>query len=174
MMQPFFLNICHLKKNYIMKKQLWMLLMPVLFCGCFKTGASEDPCTNATPASEESQLIAFCNSNGITPYVKDPSGIYYQVIEHGTGAPPTVNSTITYTYTAKYLNGTVLDQATTAVTNKLGILIQGFQIMLPNLAKGGRIKMVIPSSLCYGCNGVPGRVPPNTPIYFDLSLVDVI
>jgi FKBP-type peptidyl-prolyl cis-trans isomerase len=41
------------------------------------------------------------------------------------------------------------------------------------MQKGGHMKMVVPSSLAYGCTGIPGVIPPNTPLYFDIVLVNV-
>ena len=155
-----------------MKKVNFLGLLVILFYGCLKSDTSTPPCTDVTPASEESQIIAFCNANSIA-YMKDSSGIFYQILNPGTGPAPSLNSKVSVIYVAKYLDGTILDQTTTPITNPLNNLIAGWQIGLPLIAKGGHIKMVVPSSLCYGCNGVPGRVPANAIIYFDITLVDV-
>jgi FKBP-type peptidyl-prolyl cis-trans isomerase len=40
---------------------------------------------------------------------------------------------------------------------------------VPLIGKGGKIKMVIPSSLAYGVEGRPG-IPSNAPLYFEMSL----
>ncbi|HXL58669.1 MAG TPA: FKBP-type peptidyl-prolyl cis-trans isomerase [Chitinophagaceae bacterium] len=155
-----------------MKKVLILVFLPVLFFGCLKSGTSTPPCTDVTPASEEAQIIAFCHANSIT-YTKDSSGVFYQILDPGTGTPPTLNSTVSVTYVAKFLDGILLDQTTTTpFTNQLNGLIAGWQIGLRLIAKGGHIKMVVPSSLCYGCNGRAG-VPPNAIIYFDITLVDI-
>ena len=53
----------------------------------------------------------------------------------------------------------------------LSTLIDGWKIGLPLIKKGGHIKLVIPSSLAYGCSGY-GTIPPNTPIFFDINLID--
>lgn len=154
-----------------MKKIFLIALLPLLLLSCIKSNNSGN-CVNATPASEEPQIIAFCNANGII-YQKDSSGIYYQIIDPGTGAHPTLSSTISVTYTAKYLDGSILDQQTSPITNPLGALIEGWGIALPWIGVGGHIKMVVPSSLCYGCQGIPQSVPPNTILFFDITLVNV-
>jgi FKBP-type peptidyl-prolyl cis-trans isomerase FkpA len=154
-----------------MKKIGTLAVLSVLFYGCLKSETSTPPCTDVTPASEEPQIIAFCHANSIT-YTKDSSGIYYQILDIGTSPTPTLNSKVSVIYIAKYLDGTLLDQTTTPITDPLNTKIAGWQIGLQLIGKGGHIKMVVPSSLCYGCNGA-GRVPANTIIYFDLTLTDV-
>jgi FKBP-type peptidyl-prolyl cis-trans isomerase FkpA len=155
-----------------MKKVLTLALLSLLFNGCLKSETSTPPCSDVPPASEEPQMIAFCHANNIT-YRKDSSGIFYQILDMGTSPSPTLNSRVSVTYVAKYLDGSLLDQTTTPISNPLNSLIVGWQIGLQLIGEGGHIKMVVPSSLCYGCNGVPGHVPPNAIIYFDVTLTDV-
>jgi FKBP-type peptidyl-prolyl cis-trans isomerase FkpA len=155
-----------------MKRLLFPVLVSFFFLACNKSSSSS-ACQDVSPESEETQILAYCGANGID-YTKDSSGIYYQIIDPGTDPKPTVNSIVSTIYVGKYLNGTVIDQSTTPYTNELDKLVLGWQIGLPLIGKGGHIKMVVPSSLCYGCYGVPAAgVPPNTIIYFDVTLVDV-
>jgi FKBP-type peptidyl-prolyl cis-trans isomerase FkpA len=71
------------------------------------------------------------------------------------------------------LDGRVFDQQADATKTGwvLGSLIAGWQIGLPLIQKGGEIKLIIPSSLGYGCDN--GALPPNSILYFDIHLVDV-
>jgi FKBP-type peptidyl-prolyl cis-trans isomerase len=75
-------------------------------------------------------------------------------------------------YTGKLLNNTQFDASANPVSFLLNGVIKGWQIAIPLIRKGGRIKMVIPSSLAYGCNG-SGSIPPNSPLYFEVTLTDV-
>lgn len=152
-----------------MKKVFVLAAVPCLFFACVKTS---DPCTNVTPASEEPQILAYCGANGIS-YSKDPSGIYYQIIDPGTSPHPTITSVVSTTYSGKLLNGSVVDSSSTALSFPLNQLVVGWQIGLQLIGKGGHIKMVVPSSLCYGCNGAPPTVPGNSILYFDITLVDI-
>lgn len=131
-------------------------------------------CTPVSPQMEESQITAYASANNITA-VKHSSGIFYQVIDPGTGtATPALNSKVYITYSGKLLNGTLFDQGTDASKTgwALGSLIEGWQIGLPLIKKGGRIKLIIPSSLAYGCN-TAGSIPSNAVLYFDISLIDL-
>jgi FKBP-type peptidyl-prolyl cis-trans isomerase FkpA len=147
---------------------LSLLLVSLFSSGCNK----EKECTPVPASAEESQMQAYATANGLTA-VKHSSGLYYQVTNPGTGATPTINSKVTVTYTGKLLNGTVFDQVTyPAVTFPLSGVIEGWQLGIPLIKKGGKIKLIIPSSLAYGCTGV-STIPGNSVLYFDIDLVDV-
>jgi len=171
-MQPIKPASCLLQKQkYNMKKFLVIVLLAFLVYGCGKSNSGM--CTNATAASEASTMTAFCVNNSIT-YQTDDNGIFYQIIEPGTGAPPDLNDTVYVLYTGTFLDGTVLDeQQTTPYASVLNGFIDGWKLGLQKIAKGGQIKMVIPSSLCYACTGIPNAVPPNTILYFDVKLTDI-
>ena len=122
--------------------------------------------TNDSSATQRAQMIAFCNNNGIT-YTIHPSGILYQIITPGDTAKPDLCTSLTMTYTGKLMTGIQFDKGT--ITYPLKDLIVGWQIAVPLIGKGGKIKMVIPSSLAYGPNA-NGSIPANSPLYFEMSI----
>jgi FKBP-type peptidyl-prolyl cis-trans isomerase len=121
---------------------------------------------NDSSATQRAQMIAFCNNNGIT-YTIHPSGILYQIITPGDTAKPNLCASLTMTYTGKLMTGIQFDKGT--ITYPLKDLIVGWQIAVPLIGKGGKIKMVIPSSLAYGPNA-NGSIPANSPLYFEMSI----
>jgi FKBP-type peptidyl-prolyl cis-trans isomerase FkpA len=143
----------------------------VLFAG-YGCSTGGTPCKDKTVQSEQATIINYAATNGISATALS-SGVYYQVTSTGSGATPTSASTVSIKYTGKLLDGTVFDSHTTApISGHLSEMIQGFQIGLPLIQKGGTIKLIIPSSLAYGCNGF-GSVPGNSILYFDVELTDV-
>jgi FKBP-type peptidyl-prolyl cis-trans isomerase FkpA len=141
---------------------------------CGKTSDSGSiSCTTVDPVQDSSALLTFARANGITP-VKDTTGLYYQIINQGTGATPTGSSVIYVTYSGSLLNGTVFDSTSNSASTgfTLGNLIAGWQIGIPKIQVGGRIKLLIPSAYGYGCLG-SGPIPSNAPIYFDVTLVSI-
>lgn len=158
-----------------MKKILFVCCLSIavfaLLTSCGKTDSGG--CQPASVSSEKSAMVAFCTTNNIT-YTEHSSGILYQIINPGSGVAPTVSSSVSAVYTGQLLNGNVF----TTVNNPsafmpLSGLIQGWQIILPLIQKGGRVKMVIPSSFAWSCNGNGAAIPPNSPVYFDITLSDV-
>jgi FKBP-type peptidyl-prolyl cis-trans isomerase FkpA len=129
-------------------------------------------CTGTEPSADSSSLLNFAKTNGIAP-LTDTIGLYYQIVSQGTGAAPTLTSTISVTYKAALLDGAVFDSTgTTPRSFVLNTLIPAWQLALPHLQAGGHIKLLVPSKYGYGCAG-NSAIPPNTPIYFDITLVGV-
>lgn len=137
--------------------------------GCSKN----DACRDKTVQSEQAAILAYASANGITGQLHS-TGIYYQVTNPGSGVTPTPYNKVFVTYTGKRMDGTVFDSQSNATLTgwTLGGLIQGWQIGLQLIQKGGSIKLIIPSSLAYGCQGVTG-IAGNSILYFDVTLVDV-
>ena len=154
-------------------------LLFMMFAGprCVKNSS----CTPKMPASEAAQMQAYCAGNGITPTIHS-SGLFYQILSTGSGATATMNSRIVITYTGKLLNGTIFDQRTTPNNTQasgaespwpLSQLIEGWQIGISLIQKGGHILLVVPSSMGYGCSDY-ASIPGNSILFFDITLVDVL
>src|SRR5438270_1255558 len=138
-----------------MKKYLLLLAVFVtVFSSCSKDNF--DPAKQA--AKDDAAIQAYISANNITA-IKDPSGVYYQVITAGTGAYPTANSKVTVNYTGKLLNGSVFDSGSLPST-ALSTLVKGWQYGIPHINTGGRILLLIPSALGYG-NATQGGIPAN-------------
>ena len=137
---------------------------------------TDSGCTDVTVASEDAAMLAYINSKGITATRDNNTGLYYQVISQGTGATPNVNNRVFVKYTGQLTNGTVFDQQQDHIKTGwiLGTLIPGWQYGIPLIQKGGKIKLIVPSSLGYGCNGSPGAIPANSVLVFDVELIEVL
>jgi len=151
-------------------------VVPIIFLvltvlgGCLK---KDKGCTPQDASVEQPAMIAFCTSNGIA-YTQHSSGILYQITNPGTGVTPTTSSRIYITYTGKLMDGSTFEtQTNPGLTGwYLNSLIEGWKIGIPLIKKGGTIKLIIPSYLAYSCNGNNG-IPGNSPLYFEVNLIDV-
>jgi FKBP-type peptidyl-prolyl cis-trans isomerase FkpA len=157
-----------------MKKYLLLLLLisSISLSSCLKQG--NDPYLSAKEqlAKEEVVIKKFIADNNI-PAVRHESGVYYQIIEPGTGSYVyTASSKVTVNYKGRLLSGSIFDQSTSAITFPLGNVIVGWQIGVPLIQKGGKIRLLIPSGYAYGANGA-GSIPANAVLDFDIELVDV-
>lgn len=154
-----------------MKKTVYAFIgLALLALSCGKT--TDSGCTPATITSENAAMVAYCTANSIS-YTTHPSGILYEVVSPGTGATPTPSSTVSALYTGKLMNGTIFDSNTSnPVSFPLANVIQGWTVGLQLIRAGGRIKLIIPSSMAYSCVGTNG-IPPNAPLFFDVTLVSV-
>jgi FKBP-type peptidyl-prolyl cis-trans isomerase len=141
-------------------------------CTQSSSGPATQPCTNNPVTADSSALLAYARSNGITP-TADPTGLYYQIVSPGTGPVLTANSVVFVTYTGTLLNGTIFDSTTNYARTgfPLGGLIGAWQIGLTKISAGGRIKLLVPSAMGYGCAGSPPAIPSNAPLFFDVTVV---
>jgi FKBP-type peptidyl-prolyl cis-trans isomerase FkpA len=105
-----------------------------------------------------------------------PEGLYYRIDSAGSGGSPSITNLVRVRYRGYFLDGKDFDfDSVRAIKYGLQIplrgVIQGWQIGIPKYQKGGGGKLIIPSSLGYGASG-QGSIPGNTPLVFDINLVD--
>ncbi len=160
------------------RKHIFILTFAVLsfmIGGCSKSGSNNSTCvsnnTGVPTAEEVASLQAYLSANAITA-TQDPGGFFYIITAPGSGATPTLTSTVTFKYTGSLQNGNVFDQSQTGVTYVLSQLILGFQKGIPLIRKGGSIKLFLPPSLGYGCTQA-GSIPPGSNLIFTVDLVNV-
>lgn len=151
--------------------KLYILLTFVL--SFFTVGCKKEAkgCMGVKPVDEAPQMTAYSAANNMT-VSKHSSGIYYCITDSGHGMRPLATSNVSVTYTGKLLNGTIFDSSPNTISFSLNNVIEGWQLGLPLIKKGGKIKLIIPSALAYGCNGNNG-IPPNAPLFFDVHLIEV-
>lgn len=146
------------------------LALTLIYVGCSKSGSSAG-CTPTTKEEDDAKMVAYMSANGINAPVKDPSGMYYQIITEGTGNKPNVNSRVNATYVGKLTDNTTFDSGTN-IQFMLNGVIPGWQIGLSKIAAGGKIKLVIPPYLAYGCK-TSSAIPGNSVLYFEVDLLNV-
>jgi len=120
-------------------------------------------------------VLAGCGSNSNPAAPEAPLGIQDVVV--GTGATAAVGNTVTVTYVGTFTDGTVFDASSMhsgSYTFLLGAgrVIQGWDQGIVGMRVGGERKLTIPPSLAYGSTGY-GRIPPNTTLLFDITLLSV-
>lgn len=99
------------------------------------------------------------------------SGLYIIIVEPGDDRHPDYYSSIEATYTGYHLDGTEFDSG--SIENyPLSYLIKGWQEGLTYVGEGGKVKLIIPSSLAYGDQSA-GSIEPNEVLLFDITLNEV-
>ena len=153
-------------RKFVVLVCLLLIISPQYHCGKKVEG-----CSAISPDVEKSTLSTFCVNNNIKSSWLS-NGLAYQIIDSGTGAYPAMTSKISMNYTGTLLDGTLFDSSSLSKVI-LSSLIEGMEVGLPLIRKGGHIKLVIPSEMAYGCTGKAPAIPPNTPLYFNILLTDV-
>ncbi|TCD12486.1 peptidylprolyl isomerase [Pedobacter frigidisoli] len=161
--------------------KLKYFLLSILLIACF-AACKKDPTLvdddsyDPLPQfkTDTTAIRAFIKTNNIDA-LKDNYGIFYKIIEPGTGSVIYNASTnITADYEGKLLNGTVFDSTKgTPISFVLGKVIAGWQVGIQKIQKGGKIRLIIPSYYCYGTAAPSSLVPANSILDFTITLTDV-
>ncbi|MEO5912162.1 MAG: FKBP-type peptidyl-prolyl cis-trans isomerase [Pelobium sp.] len=160
-----------------MKKYLLLFLLAGVLglSSCIKDPVDPYKQAEEQLAKDEVIIKKFIADNNI-PALRDASGVYYQIIEPGSGSVNyTANTKITVQYKGKLLNGTVFDFSKDNqpfVFNLGDRIINGWKIGVPLIQKGGKIRLIIPSGYAYGSQA-PGSIPGNSILDFDIEIVDI-
>ncbi|HTH83052.1 MAG TPA: FKBP-type peptidyl-prolyl cis-trans isomerase [Mucilaginibacter sp.] len=152
-----------------MKRYLILLGFFVIALSACKKSSNADADAAAQAATDDALIQTYIKSYVSGQITKDPSGLYYQIINPGTGAHPTNTSNITVNYTASLLDGTQVDSRASSYFSPLGSLIVGWQIGLSKIGTGGTILLIIPSGLAYGTTA-HGAIPANTVTMYTITL----
>ncbi len=108
-----------------------------------------------------------------------PTELTVTDIELGTGAEARPGTTVSVLYTGMLPDGTVFDASSKHGGQPIefplgaGNVIPGWDQGLEGMKVGGKRQLVIPPDMAYGAQGVPGAIPPNSTLIFDVELVGV-
>ena len=122
----------------------------------------------------QTQISAFAAANGLEGVQFNNAGVSYLIVDPGTGQHPTVNDAVTIHYKGYLVDGKVFDQTTGEPrTFNLNQLIKAWQVAIPQIGRGGHIKIFAPPAAAYGQNPPPGSgITPESVLVFDVALVD--
>ncbi|MCC6216797.1 MAG: FKBP-type peptidyl-prolyl cis-trans isomerase [Polyangiaceae bacterium] len=97
----------------------------------------------------------------------------------GTGREAKRGDRVKVHYTGRLLDGTQFDSSLDRgepfeVTLGKGEVIRGWDDGVPGMKKGGKRKLTIPADQAYGKAGSPPKIPPNSPLEFEIELVEIL
>lgn len=106
------------------------------------------------------------------------SGLKYKLKEENpSGDQPEAGQTVKVDYTGKLVDGTVFDSSEGGKPIEFpigqGKVIPGWDEGIMLLHEGEKATLAIPSGLAYGEQG-SGPIPPNSPLIFDVELIEVV
>lgn len=144
-----------------------LILIAMLITGCE---------TNRWAQHEQKLIDEYIESLEDTIYVLYPSGLYYIELIPGTGDFPVDLDTVYFKYKAAftdYVQFDTNDPYTTPykhVMGKLDDVVAGVDEGLRYMKNGGTSRLLTPSSLAWGFEGMPGYVAGYTPILWTIKL----
>jgi FKBP-type peptidyl-prolyl cis-trans isomerase FklB len=137
----------------------------------------EDTQDPNTMSNNKAEGEAFLAENAQKPGVTTlPSGLQYEIITEGTGAKPTLRSSVTTHYHGTLPSGKVFDssyQRGQPATFPVNGVIAGWTEALQLMPEGSKWRLYIPSDLAYGKRGAGRDIGPDSALVFDVELLKV-
>ena len=134
----------------------------------------------AIPKSAASPSESTINNlpTSSTTMPENSAQLNISVIKEGSGVPAKNGDTLLVHYTGTLEDGTVFDSSIPRgkpfpVTLGKGEVIPGWELGLLGMKVGEERKLVIPPELAYGKAGIPGVIPGNATLIFDVQLLEI-
>ncbi len=110
-----------------------------------------------------------------TKAVTTESGVQYVDFVVGKGPSPLPGDTIEFHYRGTLVDGTEYESTYIKgpVLRQVDSLIAGMQEGLKTINEGGRRTLIIPPELAFGEGGVPGMIPPDSTLIFEIELLAI-
>lgn len=151
-----------------------ILLIIILSAGCGRTNEVAKSVAPADRAAIEARLVpelspdtsrAGRQRNAIINYAIDetwdvqaaPEGYFYQITSPGVGMEIMPWDEVRLHYQGRYLDGTIFDDSrrrNQKITFRVGQMIPAWNLALLRLAPGGSLRLLVPSELAYGAEGL--------------------
>lgn len=104
------------------------------------------------------------------------SGLQYAVLVEGNGEQAYNHRMVTISYVGSFENGEVFDQSPDDGFSFIlgrGQVVSGMDEGIRLMTTGSTYRFIIPSKLAYGKKGIPGQIPPNETLIFEVTLLRV-
>ncbi len=142
-----------------------------------QVGSSTITETKIDPLPTGSDILGSKKNGNMNPVqiIKKDSGLIIEVMEEGTGAPVRLGDIVSVDYRGYLTDGSVFDESYKrgqpfSFSVGSGQVIAGWDEGLLGMRVGEKRRLTIPGNLAYGQSGIPGVIPPNATLIFDIEL----
>lgn len=147
-----------------------------------RTRRAEQAAAEAVTSAEQNhvraeQALENAAKESGSKVVVTPSGLKHVDLRVGKGAQPLLQDRVVMNFRGALLNGVVLNDTFVEEkppTKTMSGLIAGLREGVSTMAEGGRRLLLVPPDLAFGNTGIPGRVPPNAWIFYEVELLEVL
>lgn len=105
-----------------------------------------------------------------------PSGVIVTHLKQGSGPSPSASNTVKVHYRGTLANGTEFDSSYKR-NEPLSFPLQGvipcWTQGVQKLKVGGKARLTCPADSGYGARGIPGVIPPNSVLTFEVELLGI-
>jgi len=105
-----------------------------------------------------------------------PSGVVVVHVKPGQGPSPTADNTVRVHYRGTLPDGTEFDSSfkrNESISFPLRGVIPCWTQGVQKMKVGGKARLTCPADTGYGARGIPGVIPPNTVLTFEVELLAI-
>lgn len=144
----------------------------IALAGCRSTPAEPEPPPRPAHVDMTREVKPASSAPAVTELKKED-------LKVGTGREAKSGDRVRVHYTGRLLDGTKFDSSLDRgdpfeLTLGKGEVIRGWDEGVPGMKKGGKRKLTIPAEKAYGKAGSPPKIPPNSPLEFEIELVELL
>ena len=128
--------------------------------------------------SSGAALSQSLSQNQQTSANYDIQGMKVEILQQGSGAAAKSGDTVTVNYVGTLQDGTKFDSSIDRgrpfqFTLGQNSVIQGWELGVAGMKKGGKRKLTIPPELAYGSQGAGGVIAPNSTLIFEIDMLSI-
>ncbi|HGY54894.1 MAG TPA: FKBP-type peptidyl-prolyl cis-trans isomerase [Caldithrix abyssi] len=155
-----------------MQKLLLIIIITISFLACQKEEKAQN---QQAPQKESARLQEITIPQDV---ITNESGLQYIVVEEGNGAQAEKGQEVSVHYAGFLMSGKKFDSSydrnePIVFHVGMGEMIPGFDEGVAAMKLGEKRRLFIPAGLAYGEAGIPGVIPPNATLVFDVELVSI-
>ncbi|MCD4828005.1 MAG: FKBP-type peptidyl-prolyl cis-trans isomerase [Candidatus Cloacimonetes bacterium] len=111
-----------------------------------------------------------------TAMITTDSGLQYEILQEGSGAPAQKGNTVEVHYTGWLMDGAKFDSSldrnqTFSFRLGDGRVIRGWEEGVLGMLPGEKRTLIIPAELGYGSRGAGNVIPPDATLKFEVELI---
>ena len=142
---------------------------------------------------DDEAIEKYIKDHKITGAKKTSTGLYYVIDQEGTGPNIMPGDNAKVNYTGMLLSDKIFDSSVEAMAKKAGKydpkrpygdgfvvpvgegrVIPGWDEGLTYFNKGSKGRLLIPSYIAYGAQGTGADIPANSPLVFEIEIMDIM
>jgi len=133
--------------------------------------------TKAAAAEKQKSEVFLASAAKEKGAEKTASGLIYQPMRPGSGASPAATDTVRVNYQGSLTDGSVFDSSIKRgqpVEFPLNQVIPCWSEGVQKMKVGEKAKLICPSTLAYGDQGRPPKIPGGATLVFEVELLDIV